>query len=213
MTSGPKAGTTRRTETEAEIAVRQALMESHRRLLAFLKRRLGSTDEAEEVLQDFMLRALDRAGDLRQVPTVRGWLSRVLASTIADHQRRAARRRSRTTPIGPEQVETIPSEPDAALDAAVCDCLESLLPTLKPEYADVIRRIDLREEPRAMVAESLGLAVNALTVRLHRARQMLRKRLLEMCLTCPVHGFLDCGCDAAERARRGREAAFRPADL
>ena len=152
MRNGPKADTTRRSETEAEIAVRKALMESHRRLLAFLKRRLGSADEAEEVLQDFMLRALDRAGDLRQVLTVRGWLSRVLASTIADHQRRAARRRSSTTPIGPEQVETIPSEPDAALDAAVCDCLESLLPTLKPEHADVIRRIDLREEPRAVVA-------------------------------------------------------------
>jgi len=22
-----------------------------------------------------------------------------------------------------------------------------------------------------------------------------------MCLTCPVHGFLDCDCDAAEKVR------------
>jgi len=33
-------------------------------------------------------------------------------------------------------------------DAAVCACFRGLLPTLKPRYAEVIRRIDLRGEAR-----------------------------------------------------------------
>ena len=60
-----------------------------------------------------------------------------------------------------------------------------------------------QRRPRDQVAAHLGVTLNNVTVRLHRGRT-LRKRLEEMCLTCPTHGFLDCGCDEAERARRRR---------
>src|SRR5262245_25137530 len=78
-----------------DAAVRRALVESRQELLAFLRRRLDSREEAEELLQRFSLRALERASDLRDVRTVRGWLGRILASTIVDHQRRAMRARQR----------------------------------------------------------------------------------------------------------------------
>jgi phosphoserine phosphatase len=50
-------------------------------MLLFLRRRLGSGEEAEEALQRFSLGALERASDLRDVRTVRGWPGQVLAST------------------------------------------------------------------------------------------------------------------------------------
>jgi RNA polymerase sigma factor (sigma-70 family) len=191
----------------ADAAVRQALVDGHRRILAFLRRRLGSTEDGEEVLQDFMLRAIERSDDLRDIESVRGWLARLLATTIADHQRRAARRR-RQAATAASVIEPASSiEPDLEIDKAVCDCLYALLPTLRPDYAEVIRRVDLLGEPRDQVAASLCVTVNNLAVRLHRARQALRKRLLEMCLTCPVHGFRSCGCKAAERARRRLQTA------
>jgi DNA-directed RNA polymerase specialized sigma24 family protein len=51
----------------ADAAVRQALIEGHRDILAFLHRRLGNREEAQEVLQRFVVRALERASDLRDV--------------------------------------------------------------------------------------------------------------------------------------------------
>ena len=45
------------------------------------------------------------------------------------------------------------------------------------------------------------LRLGYLNVRVHRGRQALKTRLQQMCLTCPVHGFLDCDCDAAEKVR------------
>lgn len=39
-------------------------------------------------------------------------------------------------------------EPPQDWDAAMCACFRGLLPTLKPRYAEVIRRIDLRGEAR-----------------------------------------------------------------
>src|SRR6266700_2706128 len=79
----------------ADAAVRRALIEGYQDILAFLRRRLGSREEAEEVLQRFSVRALERSVDLRDVQSVRGWLGRVLATVIVDHQRRDVGHRRR----------------------------------------------------------------------------------------------------------------------
>ena len=196
-----------------DAAVRRALVESHRDLLRILRRRLGSQEEAEEVLQRFMLKAIERADDLRDVKSVRAWLGRVLATTIIDFQRAAIRRRRHERAVEPEELAAaadLAIEPDAEIDEAVCDCLYHLLPTLKSDYADVIWRADLLGEPRDRLAVSLGTTVNNISVRLHRARQALKIRLAQMCDSCIVHGFLNCRCDKAERLRtlrQGREDA------
>lgn len=197
----------------ADAAVRRVLIESRRQILSFLQRRLGSSEAAEDVVQAFMLRAIERSTHLRDVRAVRGWLSRILATTIVDHQRRSAKRRQREVIMNPNDLEAFEIEADQELDEAVCNCLYKLLPTLKPEYTDVIWRVDLLGEPRERVAASLGVTLNNVTVRLHRGRQALKKRLEEMCLTCPIHGFLDCRCEEAERGRRRREEAEGRAEL
>jgi RNA polymerase sigma factor (sigma-70 family) len=186
-----------------DAAVRRALIEGHRDILAFLQRRLGSREEAEDVLQRFAVRAVERASDLRNVHSVRGWLSRILATAIADHQRRAIRHRRREVLMEQQDLELASQAitPDPEVDQVVCDCLYKLLPTLKADYADIIWRADILGEPRERIAASLGITLNNITVRLHRGRQALRKRLEDMCLTCPVHGFLDCRCEEAERIR------------
>ncbi len=191
----------------ADAAVRRALVESRKDLLSFLGRRLGNREEADEVLQRFSLRALERASELRDTRTVRGWLGRILASTIVDHQRSAMRRRRREVVVEFSDIESLSVEPDVELDGVVCNCLYKLLPTLKPDHAEVIWRADILGEPRDRIAASLGTTLNNVTVRIHRGRQALKKRLEEMCLTCPVHGFLDCRCDEAERIRQQRAAA------
>jgi len=190
-----------------DAAVQRALVEAREEMLVFLQRRLRSRDDAEEVLQRFSLRALERASQLRDVRTVRGWLGRVLATTLVDYQRNLSRRRRRETPVDEAEIESEPV--DAELDAAVCNCLYRLLPTLKPEYADIVWRADILGEPRDRLAASLGTSLNNVTVRLHRGRQALRKRLEEMCRTCPIHGFLDCHCEKAETIRKAHEDASR----
>jgi RNA polymerase sigma-70 factor (ECF subfamily) len=185
----------------ADTAVRRALVEGRQHVLRFLIRRLGDADAAEDVLQTFMLRAIDRSEQLRDVRAVRGWLSQILASSIADYGRKVARQRQREVVMAPTDLESFQDGFDEELDEAICNCLYKLLPTLKPEYAEVIWRVDLQEQPREAVAKDLGITLNNLTVRLHRGRQALKTRLEQMCLTCPVHGFLDCDCDAAEKVR------------
>lgn len=188
-----------------EGAVRRALAEGHDALLQYLIRRLGSRDEAEEVLSAFSVRVLSRAHDVRHPASLYGWLRRVLETTLADHYRQQTASRKTETDWAVVTMANVLEETEGIL----CTCFYKLLPTLKPDYAEVIQRVDLEGEPRKHVAADLGMTVNTLGVRLHRGRTALKRRLEQTCLTCPVHGFFDCHCEYAERVRNAVRRARR----
>lgn len=184
-------------------AVEQALVAHRRAFRRFLVRRLGQEADAEDVLQELFVRALTKGHAIRKEESVVAWLYRCLGSVLADHMRRQARRTRHIAAYAREQ----PADSGAVdedLRQSICECLHLLLPAMRPEYTELIERIDLAGEPRSQVAATLGLTMSNLAVRLHRARQALRRALLLSCTTCPEHGFLDCGC---ELPIRGRTAA------
>ena len=184
---------------ELDPSVEAALTENHRAFRRFLARRLGSEEDVNDVLQDFYVAAISKANAIRKNESIVAWLFRVLGSTLADHYRRRERRSRNEAAYAREQ-ENQSQAPDTGLHAMVCQCLYTLLPTLRPEYAELIWRVDLLAEPRETVAKQLGLTANNLGVRLHRARQALRRALL---LSCPEHGFFDCDCDLPVRRLAG----------
>lgn len=184
--------------------VRAALVGSYDRLRNYLQRRLGTQADAEEVLQAFVVRALERSADIRAADSVRGWLSRVLATTIADFHRRTSKSKTREVPLAAELSDRLAADnPGIDLQIVVCECVYEHLPSLKTEHAEVIRRIDLAGEAREEVASELGVTVNNLTVRLHRARQALKDRLEAKCVTCSEDTFLKCACDQRPGKRTG----------
>ena len=122
--------------------------------------------------------------------SARAWFYRILRRTIIDvYRRRDARKRA----LGRMEAE-FNAPPDAGEQRAACACLEALLPSLKPEYAQLIQQIDLGEQKPESVAAELGMTANNLRVRHHRAREQLRKRLEDTCRLCAKHGCLDCDC-------------------
>ena len=85
-----------------------------------------------------------------------------------------------------------------------------MLPTLNPDYADLIWRADLIGEDRSVIAQDLGLTENALRVKLHRARRAMRQRLEQTCLTCIEHGYFKCSCPGADDLRERVQSAALP---
>lgn len=77
---------------------------------------------------------------------------------------------------------------------SLCECFEDLLPTLKPEYAEVIQALDLDERDPEIVAKDLGITRGNPKVRAHRARQRLRTQLEQTCRLYAKHGCFDCSC-------------------
>ena len=166
------------------------LVGNHRQFLSFLEARVSSRAAAEEILQAAFVRAVEKGDSIENRDSAVAWFYRVLRNAITDHYRRKA---SESRAIEAHARELEPSF-DVELEDAICECIGRLLPTLKPEYADMIRKVDLEEAPLSVVASELSITANNATVRLHRARQALRASLERSCGTCATHGCLDCTC-------------------
>lgn len=164
---------------------------------AFLRRRTSDDALAEDLLQQSFLRAVQQEHQVRRPDQIVAWFYRILRNATVDYYRaRAANDRK----IEAFMQELTVSDTDKTpafdeLRPAVCACIKSLLSELRPAYMDLLTRIDLNGESAASVAKELGLTLNNLTVRLHRARQALRKSLEESCGVCTKHGCLNCTCD------------------
>jgi RNA polymerase sigma-70 factor (ECF subfamily) len=168
------------------------LVASHREFLAFVERRVGDRALAEEILQDALVKSLDRVGEIRE--SVVGWFYRVLRNAIIDHMRRRAAHGRRLDALAAE-VETEGVQ-DTELHSVVCQCVSKLAATLKPEYADALQRIDVDGTPVKDYADQAGITASNAGVRVFRAREALRKQVARSCGTCAEHGCLDCTCGA-----------------
>jgi RNA polymerase sigma factor (sigma-70 family) len=175
-----------------EPGVLHVLLENHARFLAFLERRVGSREVAEDILQEAFVTSLDRAGSLESSESAITWFYRVLRNALIDHFRRQD---SRGRALERLAVETEgETGVDRDLEAVACECVLSLLDTLKPEYAGAIRRVDLDGISVRSYGEEAGITAGNAGVRLHRAREALRRQLVRCCGTCLSHGCFDCQC-------------------
>lgn len=172
-------------------AINQQLLAGRRAFLGYLRRRLGSLEEAEDVLQDFSIKVIRSADSARQNEKINVWMRQILRHALIDHYRRRATRQRAEASFAREMtiVEATDGEP---AEAWPCRCLHTALPRLRPDYAELLRRVDLEEVPRARIAAETGLTMNALNVRLFRARQALRQELEATCTSCRDGRFMDC---------------------
>ena len=173
----------------------EILLVNHRRFLAFLESRVGSKAVAEEILQSAFVKAVEREAELEQ-ETVVAWFYRILRNALIDHYRRQdAEKRA----LEKHAYEVPAEEYDAPeLERTICECFKELLPTLKPEYSEVLKEVDLGSSSVSEAAKALGITPNNAAVRLHRARMALKSRLEQTCRTCAAHGCYDCTCGKCE---------------
>ncbi len=156
---------------------------------AFLVARLGNEADADDVLQNGLVKAMRSVETVADERKLTGWFYRVLQHAMVDFIRSRASRARRD-----EAWMADPTTHDEEAFKTVCACFEGLLSEMKPRDAELLRRVELRNEPVASVAAALGLSPGAASVALHRARAGLRKRLEEFCGECAKGACLDCHC-------------------
>jgi RNA polymerase sigma factor (sigma-70 family) len=188
------------TSVEAPLSpeVARALVDNHREFLAFLQKRLGDRALAEDILQEAFVRGLDKLGTLEQNESATAWFYRILRNAVIDHHRRRASADRRLDAFAAELERHV--EPEAEVRGAVCRCVGELAGTLKAEYADALRRVEIDGVAVKDYAAEAGISSNNAAVRVFRAREALRKQVTRSCGTCADHGCLDCTCDKSAGA-------------
>ncbi len=144
------------------------------------RRLTGSTTEAEDLVQDTLVRAfgaIERFDGERPRP----WLVTILRNTNIN---RVRRHRPETADTDPDSLVALAdSVDDVAAQRELADAVAELVPSLPAAFRDVLDLVDGRGLSYAEAAEALNIPVGTVMSRLHRARRRLRARLAERGLT------------------------------
>lgn len=174
--------------------VTAAFVANHRDFLSFLERRVGSRATAEDLLQEAFVRgATVQASDQESIVA---WFYRTLRNAVDHHRRHGTARRA----LDAFAAETPGAASDPELHEAVCQCVRRLADTLKPEYADALRRIEVDGVSVKDYATEAGISTSNAGVRVFRAREALRNQVKRSCGTCAEHGCFECTCGGGKCA-------------
>jgi RNA polymerase sigma-70 factor (ECF subfamily) len=154
----------------SEVEIQALYAASYRRLLAQLIGVTGSVAEAEDVLQEAFVRALDHPRRLRGIDNPEAWLRTVAVNIARSRWRRA----QRFLGLAPRLVE---EHVDGATDDHVV--LLQALRQLPAGQREVIALHHLADLTVEQVAETLGLPTGTVKARLSRGRAALSALLVK----------------------------------
>ena len=142
------------------------LAATHWRLLLALARSIVADLEAEDVVQDALIKAWKKLGSLREPEAFAAWLTRIVANTAVAR----ARRRRFFEPIDGVAVAAVEAPVDVQIDVG------RLLRGLPPRQRAVLHLTAVEGYTDSEIAEALGITSSS--VRVHRMRA--RRRLAEL---------------------------------
>jgi RNA polymerase sigma factor (sigma-70 family) len=178
--------------SEISEQVLSKLIESRAQFLGFLKKRISSYDVAEDLLQNAFVKSIEKGGDIKDEESVVAWFYRVLRNSVVDYYRQTGRSQQELSGILTDLESYGQPTPEAANE--ICQCVNPLLENLKPEYREALTTIDLGEGSLADLASHAGITEGNAAVRVHRAREAMRKQVKMTCGACAEHHCVDCHC-------------------
>jgi RNA polymerase sigma-70 factor (ECF subfamily) len=172
------------------------------RLGAFVGRRVGNPEDAEDIVQDVFVRMQRGLLGLSSTERLDAWAFKIARNAIADHYRSPKRRsadegegaRASDVPLADPAGEGTPS--DARTEMA--RCISPMVRALPNDYRRAIELTEFGGLTQAAAAERLGLSVPGAKSRVQRGRTRLKEMLLRCC--------------EIETDRRGRVVAFETRD-
>jgi RNA polymerase sigma factor (sigma-70 family) len=182
-------------DSPAGSAPLETLLENHRAFLRYLERRVGDRALAEDILQDAFAKVVARPEQAPTDEAIVPWFYRTLRNAAVDKFRRRGAA-DRAHEAFARELETHEA-PSTDMETEICACVSRLAATLKPAYAEALQAIEVTGMPVKAYAEQKGLSSSNAAVRVFRAREALKKRVIESCGACAEHGCLNCTCKRA----------------
>lgn len=155
----------------------------------FAFRLAGQQHDAEDLVQDVVVKLYDRLEELESIEQLRPWLNRVLYRHFIDQLRRKGRRADR--PVSdvaeleqhatfldsyaadmPELTEQISTE-------RLKPVMDSVIQELSPDMRTLMLLHDVDGWSQDDIAQVLEIPVGTVKSRVHRCRASLKKKLLE----------------------------------
>ncbi len=160
------------------------------KLLNFIRNRVGSTEEAEDILQDVFYQFVAGFESIGSLDRITSWLYSVARNKIIDGYRRDASRPKRVSFDGAmtldddapltlqEILPDLDNTPEGTLlRDAIWDEITLALDELPAEQREIFIQNEIEEQSFREISERTGISINTLLSRKRYAILALRKRL------------------------------------
>jgi RNA polymerase sigma factor (sigma-70 family) len=146
--------------------------------------RLGEPQAVDEVMQDVALTAVAQRAPLQNPARIAAWLYRLAVRHVLIYRRKSGRRRSLfdryALRIGASAADGAPSPLSWLVRDERQQMVQNALRGLPPRDAELLILKYAEGYSARELAERLGVTVNTIETRLHRARHRLRMRLVNL---------------------------------
>jgi RNA polymerase sigma-70 factor (ECF subfamily) len=141
----------------------------------------GSREDAEDLVQDVLIKLYSRLDELRGIDNLQSWLATVLYRQFVDRMRHQNRSPVQLTEDGetfPVTMDNIALQPETQiLNSEAVDRVEQALFQLNDDQRILVVLHDVEGYKLAEIQQMLDIPIGTLKSRLHRAREQLKKLL------------------------------------
>ena len=136
----------------------------------------GARPDAEDLVQDLLIKLFERRDELGSIRELGPWSKRVLYNLFVDQRRKSQRQRLHVVDHDFVEKQAAPQEDAAVLEHADRD-LEHALAQLSDDHRIVVLLHDAEGYKLQEIQEITGVSIGTVKSRLHRARARLREIL------------------------------------
>ncbi|MEO0594416.1 MAG: RNA polymerase sigma factor SigZ [Myxococcota bacterium] len=144
-------------------------------LLTFMKRRVPDTAQAEDLVQETLLRIVARWDSLQDLDRLTPWSYRIARNVLIDHYRR-----ERSTAELPDDLVAQVAD-DTEATQLVGRWIAGFIQQLPEPYRTAVRLADQEGVRQVDIAKQLGLPPSTVKSRVQRGRAQVRALLTECC--------------------------------
>jgi RNA polymerase sigma-70 factor, ECF subfamily len=148
------------------------------RLKGFIRLRVRTEHDAEDILQDVFVKIHQNLSSLSDEERLESWLFQLTRNRIADYYRRSYALESRL-PLFINDVDSSLEEADSIKELE--KCILPLLQTLAEKDRRILEEVTYQAVTQQTLALKYNLSLPAMKSRIQRARKALKAKLLACC--------------------------------
>jgi RNA polymerase sigma-70 factor (ECF subfamily) len=142
-------------------------------------RMTGNKNDAEDVLQDSFLIAFKNLSQLKEVKQFGGWLRRIVVNECIRYCKKSLLWKNQEEQEYKEEYNNITDDETEWWKEVSLASIHQSIKTLPDGCRQVFNLYALEDYSHKQIAESLGISENTSKSQYHRARQLLKERIVK----------------------------------
>jgi RNA polymerase sigma-70 factor, ECF subfamily len=153
--------------------------EFHSQLLGYVKSKVRSKEDAEDILQNVFIKISSSLDKLTHETKLRSWLFTITRNAIIDYYRINVNRKN--VALVKEIDEDVLEENDPDSTKGLDQCIGSMIALLPEEYRDIIIESEINGVKQKDLAAQRGIAYSSMRSKVQRGRERLKQLLYNCC--------------------------------